>query len=380
MKKILLACYRRVIWFFFTLLPIQRKKIVLISFGGAPYGGNPKYIAETLLASHTKFKLIWLTKGKPERASVPEGIRAVRFQSTAAFYHIATARVWVNNARNFYYNKRKKQFYINTWHGFALKQIEKDAISKLPAGYAAMAIADSKAIDLIISEASFMTKIYKQSFWYDGEVWEIGSPRNDIIINQRDGALCKKVHEAFSLPKDKKIILYAPTFRADCSLDCYRLDYAALRDACERKFGGEFVTLVRLHPKIAQKCSEVCEYTDTVLNASPYPDMQELLVAADIVVTDYSSLMFDFSLSLKPCFQFATDIEDYKRDRNFYFPIESLPFPLATSNEELKENIQNFNLEEFQNGVNAFFDKVGMVREGRSAEKCCTLISDLCSK
>lgn len=380
MKRCFLALWRRILWFFFTLLPIRQNKVLFISFGGAAYGDNPKYIAEQLLKSAPHLSLVWLTKTDPACAGVPEGVKAVRTQTAAALYHIATARVWVNNTRTFYYSKRKKQFYINTWHGFALKQIEKDAESKLPNGYAAMAHADSKVTDLMISEASFMTGIYKNSFWYNGEVWEIGSPRNDIIVHQDDGKIREAVLDAFSLSPDKKIILYAPTFRADLSLDGYRLDYDALMAACERKFGGTFVTLVRLHPKIASKSAEVCTYSDTVLNASPYPDMQELLVAADIVVTDYSSLMFDFALSLKPCFQFATDIEEYKADRNFYFPIESLPFPLATSNEALEKNIESFNLEEYKKDVNVFFDKVGMVKEGKAAEKCATLITDLCTK
>lgn len=380
MKRLLLSLWRRTIWFFSRLLPIQKTKVVLISFGGAPYGDNPKYIAEQLLKTAPHLSLVWLTKVSPDKAGVPAGVKAVRFQSAASFYHIATAKVWVNNARTFYYSKRRGQFYINTWHGFALKQIERDVQSVLPPDYPAMAIADSKATDLYISEASFMTGIYKNSFWYNGEVWEIGSPRNDVILNQRDGKIRKAVLDAFSLSLDKKIILYAPTFRADYSMDAYRIDYGALAAACEKRFGGEFVTLVRLHPKIVSKSAEVCTYTDKVLNASPYPDMQELLVAADVVVTDYSSLMFDFALSLKPCFQFATDIEEYKKDRNFYFPIESLPFPLATSNEQLKQNVESFDKDGYEKNVTAFLDNVGMVREGRSAEKCCTLIRDLCTK
>ena len=378
--KYIKALIRKLAWLVFSHLPIQKKKIVFISFSANGYGDNPKYIAEELLKSSTKFKLIWLVKGKKEAESVPNGIKAVRFQSLASFFHIATAKVWVNNCRKFYYSKRRKQYYINTWHGFALKQIEKDTAQTLGEAYVNMAIADSKVTNLYLSDSHFMTGIYQNSFWYSGEVAEFGAPRNDIILNQEDDKIRKKVLSAFSLSDDKKVILYAPTFRADLSLDCYSLDYDRLKAICEKRFGASCIILVRLHPKITAKAPDVCKYTNTVLNASPYPDMQELLAAADIVITDYSSLMFDFALSLKPCFQFATDIEDYKADRNFYFDIESLPFPLAVSNEELEKNIETFDEDAYKKDVEAFFDKVGMIRDGQASKKCVERIISVCQK
>ena len=103
-------------------------------------------------------------------------------------------------------------------------------------------------------------------------------------------------------------------------------------------FQGEWTVLIRLHPNVASQSADLFAYDGkTVLDATEYPDMMELLCAADLLITDYSSSMFDYALTGKPIVQFATDIEAYRKDRDFYFPLDSLPFPLARSNEELEQ-------------------------------------------
>ena len=131
---------------------------------------------------------------------------------------------------------------------------------------------------------------------------------------------------------------------------------------------------MRLHPNIVDKCSNIKFDNNQIINATFYPDMQELLAGADIVISDYSSLMFDFALSRKPCFQFATDIEQYKMDRNFYFEIDNLPFPLCRSNSELKDTILSFNIESYREKIDAFFAKVGMIEEGNASKNCAKWI------
>ena len=115
----------------------------------------------------------------------------------------------------------------------------------------------------------------------------------------------------------------------------------------------------------------------TVINASFYPDMQELLYASNIVISDYSSLMFDFALTGKPCFQFAADIDEYKTDRNFYFQIDSLPFALSTNNNQLERNILEFDQIQYIEKINTFFDHCGLNCEGKSSEKCVGIIRKL---
>lgn len=199
---------------------------------------------------------------------------------------------------------------------------------------------DSAQCDLMVSGSGFMTRLYQNAFWYDGPVAEYGSPRNDVFFSPQP-RLIQKVHRAFSLPEKQKLVLYAPTFRTDHSSRAYSLDVPGLLDACQARFGGSWSCLIRLHPNVAKHSAGLFAYDGTtILNATAYPDMQELLCTVDMLITDYSSCMFDFALSGKPCLQFATDIESYRQDRNFYFPLDRLPFPLASSNQALCEAVR----------------------------------------
>ncbi len=359
------------------LFPINNKKIIISSYYGKGYGDNLKYIVDELLKANC-YKIIWIVKNSEIKKSLPKGVKACKFGSFAATFHYITAKIWIDNCRKGFHFKRKNQFYIQTWHGFALKKIEKDATQSLCDDYESFATRDSEQIDLIISCSDFMTKIYKNSFWYSGEVAEFGSPRNDVIINQNPSVIYK-VREYFGLSESKKIVLYAPTFRKDLSLEPYSLDYDALIDCCNKRYGGEFVVLIRLHPNISELARDI-NYDENKINATNYPDMQELLVASDIVISDYSSLMFDFALSQKPCFQFATDINAYKGDRNFYFDLSRLPFSVSTDNTMLHQNILSFDEVQYKKQVDEFFDSVGMIRDGKASVRIAELIKEKTSK
>ena len=377
-KNIFLRVFRRGVIEAANMLPIRSHKVLVSSYVGRGYGDNPKYIVEALLRLDDSVRIFWIVNNTEEAKSLPASVKPVRKGSLAAIYHMATAKIWIDNCRRVFAKKRKKQFYIQTWHGFALKRIEADVQDQLNPSYVQVAKKDSKAIDLIISEADFMTNIYQKAFWYDGKVVRWGSPRNDAMLDAgKMERFTDKVRQYYALGKDEKIILYAPTFRADHSLEPYKLDFAKVKEACQSRFGGEFKVLVRLHPNIADKSQELCAGV-SVIDASFYPDMQELLAAADVVISDYSSLMFDFALSMKPCFQFATDIEAYKKDRNFYFSLDKLPFSLGQNNDVLVHNIKAFDEKAYKEALDVFFAHIGMERSGNASEKCAELISAIC--
>lgn len=365
------AC-RRLVWAGCRVLPVKKNKIAVSSFYGRGYGDNPKYIVQELLAREEKVDIVWLTKSAGEAATLPAGVRSCRYGSLRSIYELTTAKIWIDNCRKIFRYKKKGQKYMQTWHGFALKRIEKDVQDKLDAYYVKQAIKDSENIDVIVSDSSFMTKIYKEAFWYDGNIVEWGSPRNDKLYDP-DAATEQKVRAFFGLDEKTKVVLYAPTFRANKSTAPYCVDYHRLCKACEKRFGGDFAVLVRLHPNVVSLCSDL-QFDEKVINATLYPDMQELMAFADIIITDYSSVMFDFSLTMKPCFQFATDIEEYKGDRNFYFPLDSLPFALCTDNDELEKAVLDFDQAAYETRLGAFFDSVGMIRDGGAAKKCADWI------
>ena len=363
-------------WVFSLILPVDKKKVVFSSYYGRGYSDNPKAIAEAMLAAKTDAKLVWLVKNEKEAATLPAGITPCPHDSAKRIWALATARVWVDNCRKYERFKKKNQYYLQTWHGFPLKKIEKDALESLPADFEKGAIRDSKFTDLLLSNSAFDTEVLRRCFWYDGEIAEYGTPRNDAFFHP-DPQVLAKVRKTFALPEGRKLVLYAPTFRADHSIDAYALDAVRLQQACCKGLGGEWTVLIRLHPNVAGQSKTLFSYDgDRIVDATMYPDMQELLSAADVLITDYSSSMFDFALSGKPCILFTLDIDAYTKDRNFYFSLRELPFPLSESNDALVELVANFNLEKYQNDRKAFYERLAFCEDGKASERCARWIEE----
>ena len=364
-------------WTSGRLLPIQKNKIVVTSFYGRGASDNPKAIVDELVKRPEKLDIVWLAND-PAHAGVPDGVRVVQYDTPQAIRELCTARVWVDNCRKGARVKKSGQYYMQTWHGFALKRIERDVADKLSkedATYAQYAQRDSKQIDVIVSDSSFMTDIYLRSFWYDGPVVEYGAPRNDILIQPPADAK-QIVSKALGLPADCNLAMYAPTFRADGSLDAYNMDYHAVCAALQQRFGGRWIMLIRLHPHVMQKAKDLKFDGQIIFDATAFDDMQLLLSACDAVVTDYSSLMFDFALTRRPCFQYASDIDAYKNDRNFYFPIDETPFPLAKNNAEMVENIAAFDETDYHRQCDMFYEKMGFRADGQASARCADWILD----
>lgn len=361
----------------FRFWQINRRKVVFCSYYGKGYSDSPKAIAEALLASGEKMDLVWLLREPAQADSLPHGIRGASYTSgLRRAWELCTAGFWIDNCRKGERCKRRGQYYLQTWHGFALKRIEADAAEALEPGYICSCKQDSRQCDLIVSNSAFMSTLYRNSFWYSGEIAEFGTPRNDIFFAPQPH-LSQKVRAYFGLPQSRQLVLYAPTFRADGSIDAYRLDTQRLLDACSRRFGGEWSLLSRLHPNVATQSKGLFPYDgDRILDATGYPDMQELLCACDLLLTDYSSCMFDFALSGKPCLRFALDIEAYRQDRGFYFPLDQIPFPLADSNEGLQAAIEAFDPDAYHARWNAFTDANGFCEDGQAARRCAQWILD----
>ena len=197
------------------------------------------------------------------------------------------------------------------WHaGVALKRIEADAADKLSFSYTQRAKADSKVCDLMISGCAMQTKLQRERYWYSGEILERGIPRNDIFFNTaRHKKLRERIAKQYGIDPKSRIVLYAPTFRVDYSTKPYAINWSRVTPAISRMFGGESVAvLVRMHPLLIGKVetSHLVAY-EGVCDATRYHDMQELLAVADMLITDYSSSMFDFAMQGRLCLLYATD-------------------------------------------------------------------------
>ena len=359
----------------YSFQPIQKNKIVITSYYGADYGDNGKYIVEELQKSGTKVDIVWLLKRElMENNHLPQGVRPVEYRSTASVKELQTAGIWIDNARKVYGRKRKGQFYIQTWHGGpGMKRIEKDVASELGSHYVRNAKRDSKMCDVILSNSNFMTGLFTNIFWYNGQILECGTPRNDVLCGSHP-EIREKIRKFYGVSSDKKILLYAPTFRKDKGLGAYNIDLQRCAKTLEEKFGGEYVTFLRLHPNISHLAGELQVDNQSVFNATLYPDMQELLSGSDCLITDYSSCSIDFSLTGRPCFLYASDIEAYRNNRGYYFGFEELPYDIVQDNDALVQAIRSFDDTASAARVAEFHAKTGMFDNGTACAACVELI------
>lgn len=359
-----------------SIFPICHNKIVFRSYCGTKYGDSPKYISEALIRladkKHKQVDIVWIvTPG----VTVSGNVRTVQHGTLRSIYELATARVWVDNTRKELWNrKRSGQYYIQTWHSSAaLKKVEKDAEGKLSWGYIKAAQLDSKMIDLLISGSRWRTNQYKESFWYSGSIWESGLPRSDIFYQKNSEQLTKQVREFFQILPDEHIAIYAPTFRNDTKFSLSQLDYKRLLSSLKSMWGHNWKLIIRLHPNWSNKQHELF-YNAHILNGSNYPEINELLIAADLLITDYSSCMFDAMEAKTPVILYAPDIQEYWKERGCYFQFDQLPFPLATNTNELIQCITNFNFSTQAEKIKNFMKELGFINDGKAARRVASRI------
>lgn len=359
---------------FLIIRPIRNNKIVVSSYFGKGYGDNPKYICEYLLSKRSDLDIVWLCKPeviKEQSDLFPKRIRLVKNKSVRALIEMFTAKIWIDNCRkSFYPPKRKGQFYLQTWHaGFGLKRIENNATEKLKPRYVKLAKKDSKMCDLLVFESSDLFQDIGKMFWYDGEIFREGVPRNDVIVNN-DPHVINKIYEYYQLSKEKKIILYAPTFRAGELVQVSPEFLEQVRKTFSEKFGVEYVMLVRLHPNDTENKELILgEIENTnLIDASSYNDMQELLCATDVLVTDYSSTIGEALVSNKKCFIYAYDYEQYQQNRGLVMDLIDLPFPVVMNQKEFLENIRNFNLNNYLTNVKKFKKELNISESGHASQ------------
>jgi len=361
--------FRVGLYYCFRIFPVRENKIFIQNFNGKGYGDNPKYIVEEILRRKLDFKIVWAVVPELSR-NFPETVKIIRYKSIRAIYEETTAKIWIDNCRKqLYVRKRKNQFYIQTWHGGPniLKKLEKDVESSLSKYYIAQAKHDSSIIDLFLSCEKDRKKFYSSTLWYNGEILECGSPCDDIFFTHRDG-IKEKVYSRFSLDRSIKIILYAPTFRNTFDPDVYDLDFYSILNFLHQKTQEQWVFFVRMHPNISKKSGFVI-YNESIINATDYDDVQELMYASDILISDYSGMIVEFSMMKKPVFLYAKDYNSYVNERNFYLDLFSLPYPVAQTNAELLANMSQFEDAAYKKELDAFFKQINLTDNGTASEK-----------
>lgn len=372
--NIIFSVFYRIFWIF----KIKNNKIVFSNISGRGYGESPKYIAEEMLRQEKKYDLVWLVnKDEINNADIPNSIRIVCNGSIRSMYELATAKVWIDNTWKLpYIRKRRKQVFIQTWHGCPIKKIIKNP-EKEPKLYISALKKCSKMTDLYITITPRLKEIYRTDFWFDGEVLDSGFPKNDLFFSNRFDEINTKVRNKLKIPFNKKIVIYAPTYRQDLNTDAFNLDINKCLSALTTKFGGEWIFLLKLHPLMKNVTMDYRENDfNVIIDASDYIDMQELLYTSDVLITDYSGIIFDYILMGKVCLSYASDINEYTDKRGFSISIDTLPIPIAKDNSELIEEIMNLNEDLYVSNIGKYLKENNFYDDGYASSRVLAWIEN----
>ncbi len=351
------------------------------------YTCNPKYITEELRRQgFGDLDVVWKMP-KKDRGGVPEGIRAVPINTVEYFRELYSSKVIITNSFLFLgvpVKLKKDQILLQTWHGsLGIKKYGQDDIHDY--WRRVMALKQTgQMTSYCISNSDLENHSFRDTYWPKTPIVEYGHARNDLFFDnfkEKRAELKKKIFEEYGIDEDMNVIMYGPTFRDDKSLKYYDIDFKKLLETVTKKFGGKWCLFLRYHPSMS-KVREIATKTEAlqrkklpVYNVTDYLDMQELIAVTDIAVTDYSSWIYDFVLMRKPGFIFATDIESY--DRGFYYPIETTPFAISRSSDQLMKDIMAYDEASYLEKVEAFLVEKGCVDDGHAAERVVRMIRDL---
>ncbi len=355
------------------LIPIK-KQIFFSSFSGKNCVDNPRYISIRFHELYPNYQQVWV-KRKNYNINFPEYVKVVEWGSFNMILEMLRSKIWIDShLKPLWIPKRKKQFYIETWHGgLGMKKIGFDSNKKIPELEKKTILHNTKMINLLISNSTWLSNIFRRSYLYNGQILKCGYPKVDAFMRDNEKTYFN-VRKQLNLSAEAKIILYAPTFRDSEELDMYNIDLKKLINFVDNLNSDKWYLLVKLHPVVSLKSKSFFEFNDQIIDVTNFSDMQKLILATDIFITDYSSGIFDFALLKRPGFIYASDIEEYEKERGLYFDIKKMPFPFSSTTDELIKNIANFDSKKYLKNLNQYFDKVGLVQNGDSSDIICKII------
>ena len=351
-------------------------KVVFSSFSGRSYSDNPRCISEMLHKMCPKAEIVWLI-GKPDewRSKVPDYVRLVPRYSPKAAFELGSARVWVDNFTqlNYLRPKKGKQFYMQTWHGDrAFKKIgyDNDVQEKYRLEYRI-----EEECDVFLSGSDFGEKMFGTAFRYHGPFLKNGAPRNDILV-RNDPAEIAAVKAKLGIDPAIKLLLYAPTYRETTTVIPKEAQMDLLRTLqhLEKTTGDKWMCLYRAH--YLSTGIDLDSVQDRLIDMTRHDDMSELLLIADILLTDYSSSAMDYCVMDRPVLLFQSDIEDYLAHREMYFDMKDTPFFVAMDQGELERLITDMTPGKAAENCRAIRDYFGICENGRATEEACKYIID----
>ena len=373
----------------------DQRLIVFESYQGRNYSCSPKAIYEYMANSpdFKDHKFVWVFRDTEGHGKFPKNTVLVKYDSTESFEAYAKAGMWIVNSRlRSFIVPRDDQKYIQCWHGTPLKKIGCD----VTAGNATSTLDEIKAeytrdgqmITALISPCDYTTEKLASCFALsDGtkRIIQQGYPRNDALFNISQKNV-EKIRKSLNIPEDKKVILYCPTFR-DSGYDSSGYKLQGLFDigSFMEKYGKFAVLLVRAHYFIEQ--NDISQLGDGVIDVSGYDDINDLYIISDMLITDYSSVFFDYANLNRPMVFYHSDAKEYEKDmRGFYMGTAMLPGFIVTEQAALEKTVGNIlvdikrggdGLLRYKTALPAFNKRFNPMEDGKSAERTVKAILSL---
>lgn len=373
----LLLCkrlYTKLFWIF----PLNSKKIFFSSYEGKQYSCNPKAVYELLNNKEKKYCCIWEYNSPTIPEALKKNVIIVKHNSLSYFFHILTAKYIITNSGvSAAISLRKNQVCVNTWHGGgAYKKVGAVVDEKVNGTSRKELEIIAKQTSYFLSSSEKFTEVMEKStFISKNKFLNVGMPRNDIFfVPSRLEQLREKVRKYYNLLDKKKVVLIAPTYRGNSGNMQYVTlipDIERLVKTLEGRFGGEWVAMYRNH-----YYKNSIENDPSIIDVSGYQDMQELLCLADVLITDYSSCIWDYSLIYRPCFLFVPDLYEYENERGgFYTEISTWPGIVCENDEELENEISHYNEFEYVQKVKKHHYSLGSYDKGTAAKQLINILN-----
>lgn len=366
-------CYRHAFMFLVGRVKgIDPQKVVFSSFWGTNYSDNPRYISEKLHEMAPQLDIVWQFRDECiNTVQAPDYVRRIPFFGWKAMTELATARVWVDNlkrSQSFLF-RPDKQIYFNTWHGDrGFKRVGKDNT------HTTYHARTERFCDAMIAGSEFGAGTYRTAFEFQGKVLMDGCPRNDILV-RNDPAEAAALRRRMNLPEDVKLMVFAPTYRDVTTREGQRaeLDLSAALDCLEAHTGERWLCLLRAH--FLSGGIQGGRADERVIDVSGWPEMAEILLVSDLLITDYSSCAGDFILRDKPAILYQPDLEDYENgSRELYFDMRESPFFIATDMAEFDRIVAGLTEESVRENCRQWREFFGVTETGHASEASARFI------
>lgn len=362
---------------------IDDKLVYFRTFSGRGYSDSPKAMYEYMLTApeYRDFRFVWCFK-EPEKFAFLKNDRTelVKFRTKADNKALRKAKYWITNYRMLNYQyPRKGQIYVQCWHGTPLKRLgydleSSDNVMNSMAEIREKYRSDAKKFTYILSPSPFCTEKFA-SAWnlvktgQTHKIIEEGYPRNDRLINTTP-AEREELRKSLGV-EGKKVILYAPTWRDNqhTSGEGYTYKTEVDFDKLQRELGDKYVILFRAHYLVANSF-DFAKYKGFVQDVSSYSDINELYIAADILITDYSSVFFDYANLRKPVIFYMYDLEEYANNlRGFYISLDELPGPIVRDEDALIKEVRKTDGWKPDEKYEQFCEKYNPKDDGHASER-----------